>query len=348
MTTLSCLKRLGIAAPAALACLSSPAFAQSSVQLYGLLDAGIGSFQLSGAVRDTRLESGQMTTSYWGIKGEEDLGGGFAAVFAFESFLRPDTGDSGRFPNDPFLSRNANVGIRGGFGTVRLGRATTPLFVSTLLYNPFGDSFGFSPSIRSFFGATGKVAGDTGWSNAITYSAPRIAGFSTTIQLALGEGDVSGESLGASIAYGSGPLGLSLAIQQVKATFASGDETTWQLGASYNLGLAKAFFQYGQVDEGATSTIAGTPPAAVASRTALTKDKIAQVGASIPLAGGSILASFAMADTSGAFDTSRDVLSIGYDHNLSKRTDAYAVVMSDKQESSSRGNTFAVGMRHRF
>lgn len=340
--------RLSFAIPVVLACIASPAWSQASIQLYGLADTGIGSFQASGADRDTRMESGLMTTSYWGIKGEEDLGGGLAATFAFESFVRLDVGDSGRFPNDPFLSRNANVGLRGGFGSVRFGRATTPLFVATLLYNPFGDSFGFSPSIRSFFGATGKVLGDTGWSNSISYSSPRISGFGLNVQVAFGEGDVSGDSFGASIGYSSGPLGLSLAAQQVKAVLATGDETTWQVGASYKIGEAKAFAQYGQVDEGATSTVTGTPPAPVASRTASTEDKIFQIGASVPVAGGFLLASFATADTSGAIDSSRDFISVGYNYFLSKRTDVYAVAMSDKQELLDRGNSFGLGIRHRF
>ncbi len=341
-----------LAVSASLGLVHAGSFAADSIQLYGLADVNVGSYQASGAERDTRVESGGMTTSYFGIKGEEDLGNGLAATIQLESFVRVDSGDVGRFPNDAFWSRNANVGLRGNFGAVKLGRATTPLFVSTLLFNPLGDSFGFSPSIRSFFGATGKVAGDTGWSNAITWSAPKFGGVGATLQYALGEGSVSGDSIGANLVYFSGPIGATLAVQQVKATFASGDETTWQLGGSYSIGIIKAFAQIGRVDEGATTVATaatGTTPAGTApTATANTKDTITQLGASMPLGAGSLLASYARGKTSGARSDKRDFFALGYDYTLSKRTDAYLMTLFDKRDQQSRGTSLAVGVRHRF
>ena len=85
-----------------------------------------------------------------------------------QTCLRPDTGSSGRFDGDGFWMRNANVGIGGSFGSVKLGIACTPLFVSSLLFNPFVDSFGFSPTMHTYFSPTGQVAGGTEWSNAVT------------------------------------------------------------------------------------------------------------------------------------------------------------------------------------
>jgi hypothetical protein len=72
-------------------------------------------------------------------------------TFALNSFLRADNGAAGRFNGDAFWARDAYVGLSGAFGTSLLGRNTTPLFVSTLLFNAFGDSFAFSPSIRQLF-----------------------------------------------------------------------------------------------------------------------------------------------------------------------------------------------------
>lgn len=48
-----------------------------------------------------------MTTSFIGVKGNEDLGGGMSAVFAIESFMRNDTGSAGRFDADTFWARSA-------------------------------------------------------------------------------------------------------------------------------------------------------------------------------------------------------------------------------------------------
>lgn len=80
-----------------------------------------------------------------------------SAVFALESFLRVDVGGAGRFPGDTFFARASHVGLKGSFGSVTLGRNGTPLFVTTLLTNAFGDSFGFSPSIRQLFIPSGGM-----------------------------------------------------------------------------------------------------------------------------------------------------------------------------------------------
>ena len=66
----------------ALLCTSATAQAQSSVQLMGLTDVFVGSLRNAGdAGRATVLNSGGMTTSWFGVKGTEDLGGGLKANF---------------------------------------------------------------------------------------------------------------------------------------------------------------------------------------------------------------------------------------------------------------------------
>ena len=52
-----------------------------------------------------------MTTSWFGVSGSEDLGGGLSALFTLQSFMRADTGASGRFGADTFWARNAFVGL---------------------------------------------------------------------------------------------------------------------------------------------------------------------------------------------------------------------------------------------
>jgi predicted porin len=87
---------------------------------------------------------GSMTTSFFGFRGGEDLGDGLAAYFVPESYMRPDTGESGRFGGDPFLTRNAYLGLSSAsWDSIELGRNTTPLFVTTLRFNAFGPSIGF-------------------------------------------------------------------------------------------------------------------------------------------------------------------------------------------------------------
>ena len=119
-------RSLALAALVALGATSAQA--QSTVTLFGLIDVSAGKFQSPGAKSTKGIDSGNMTTSFWGVKGTEDLGGGMSAVFSLESFLRADVGASGRFGADTFWARNAFVGLASkDFGKVTLGAA--PKFI---------------------------------------------------------------------------------------------------------------------------------------------------------------------------------------------------------------------------
>lgn len=302
--------------------------AESSVTLYGLVDLSVGRFQAPGATASTSMQSGKMTTSFYGFKGTEDLGGGLSANFTFEGFLRPATGETGRFTGDSHFSRTASVGVGGGFGSVNFGRNTTSLFVNSLIFNAFGDSFGFSPSIRHYF-TSGTTTGDTGWSDSIKYSSPKLGGASFTAHTALGSSD-GGSNTGVSGQYFGGPVALGAAWQKVKKGVTTDDTTTWQLGASYNADVAKVFAQYGAVDNDTSGN----------------GYKIFGLGTSIPFGSGKAIAQWGrISPDTGA---NRSTLSVGYDHSLSKRTDTYLVYMNDKISGQTTGNNYAAGIRHRF
>jgi predicted porin len=335
-----CLTLLAAAAAASLAG-ASPASAQN-VQITGLLDMSAGQFQSAGAQKVWRADSGNMSTSWIGFRGTEDLGGGLKAKFKIEHFLRLDDGSAGRFLGDSFWARDAYVGLSGAFGTTTLGRNTTPLFVSTLIFNAFGDSFGFSPSIRQLF--TPELLpffGDTGWNNSIAYASNDNDGLSFNLIGNLGENapNATGKNLGANVLYFNGPLGATAAWQMVRngvfgAPTGFGHQTTWQLGASYDLTVAKLFGQYTRV-----STAAATN----------TKTSLWSFGASVPIGAGRALAQYgtARADIAGA-NPDNKTLTLGYDYNLSKATDVYAVYMNDRVTGLANGNTFAAGMRLRY
>ncbi len=67
------------------------AFAQSSVTLYGLVDIGVEYVDV-GNLSSTRINSGISQGSRWGIRGSENLGGGYSAIFTLESRINIDTG----------------------------------------------------------------------------------------------------------------------------------------------------------------------------------------------------------------------------------------------------------------
>lgn len=108
------------------------AHAQSSVNLYGLLDAGIESVSnVQSGGRITRMPSNTATIpSRVGMRGREDIGGGLGAIFTLEMGLAPDTGAPGQ--GGRLFGRQALVGLAGNWGAVTLGRQYTMTFWSLL------------------------------------------------------------------------------------------------------------------------------------------------------------------------------------------------------------------------
>jgi len=335
----------------AAACLTLCAFgaqAQSNVQLMGLVDVYAGSMRMAGdASSVTKVNSGGMTTSWWGMGGSEDLGGGMKASFLLTSFFQADTGATGRFGEQQF-SRDANVSLSGGFGTLTLGRSKAPNFLPTILFNAFGDSYTFSPLVLhssvpvGVFGKyrwTGTVPSDTGWSNQITYSSPTFGGLKGNLHYQLGEidGKNSKHNVGFNLFYAAGPLGLTAfwerdQVSNPNTPVAFADtKTDWMLGGSYDAGMVKAFLSYGE----ASSDAAGS-----------SDKKTTAVSAAVPIGAGKLLAGFASSKITNG--PKRETFTIGYDYTLSKRTDIYAMLMNDKITSYESGSSYGVGVRHRF
>src|ERR1700754_1488458 len=187
------------------------AHAQSSVTLYGRLDAGLEAMwgvptgtgpqgQATSSTHRFKAESGDWGTSLWGMKGVEDLGGGYKAVFQLEGSFNTMTGQG---PGGGGLfNRWATVGVASNqFGTLLLGRE---LFISNGVwdFDPFGQSNWSSASLVR--------GGDwTQSSNNISYQSPKFAGFDYYGQYALsnatnwnGNGTTAqGRQAGAQITY---------------------------------------------------------------------------------------------------------------------------------------------------
>lgn len=88
---------LGLATLSVSAVTVPSAMAQSSVTLYGLADAGVNYVSGQEGAK-TRLSSGIMEGSKWGLKGNEDLGGGWRAVFTIEGRIELDNGSNSNRP----------------------------------------------------------------------------------------------------------------------------------------------------------------------------------------------------------------------------------------------------------
>ncbi|MBY8606885.1 porin [Burkholderia arboris] len=97
------------------------AHAQSSVTLYGLIDAGITYTNNQGGHSSWSERSGQINGSRWGLRGTEDLGGGLKAIFVLENGFNIANGTLGQGGRE--FGRQAFVGLsHDQFGAVTLGR----------------------------------------------------------------------------------------------------------------------------------------------------------------------------------------------------------------------------------
>lgn len=313
--------------------------AQSNVKVYGLLDMSFGSSKAVGStVSQTTVDSGKMTTSYYGLAGSEDLGGGLSAQFKLEGFLRADTGEQGRNGTDPQFARAANIGLaHKDYGTLTMGRQANALYVTLLKFNAFGDSFGYSPTIRHYFGAgQAAVTGDNGWGDSVSYSSPTFSGFNFGAAWASSENASGGQSNGhnwnVNASYAQGPWAATLVVHDVQkdGTAAVADTHTTHVSGSYDFGVAKVFLQYGEVE----------------NETTLNDRKLTDISVRVPAGKGAVIVAWGKNDPDTGAE--RKTTSFGYTYPLSKQTDLYAVGMHDKLTGSSSGYSYSAGMRLRF
>jgi len=337
-------RRIRIALVAAAASLCSLGVAAQNAVLYGLIDASGSRSKEPGGSYRWQLDSGNLQRSFIGFRGSEDLGGGLRAVFRLESYLRVDTGSAGRNDTDPFWAREASVGLSGAFGTTVLGRTVTPLYLGTINFNPFGESPGFSPSTRQYFGSRGVVLGDTHWNNSLSYNnnpsdTPLRINVAANVPEEPAGAPGSGHNYGGRVAYIRGPFAVTLAGQRVsntpQATPSGFDhQDTVQLGATYDFTLVRVYGQVGRVKTNAD----------LDEQTILY-----QIGLAVPIGNSLVLASYGNAHRKSSMLATTDRTgSIGYDYFLSKNTDIYVAAMLETLTFVSSGATFAGGVRMRF
>ncbi|MDN7179155.1 porin [Caballeronia sp. SEWSISQ10-4 2] len=340
MSTKTCLGRISFA------CLmivtAHQAYAQSSVQLYGVVGAYIDSAKRSGGPNAVLQEgSGGLTTSYFGLRGREDLGDGYAAIFGLESFFQPATGAQGRNATDPFFSRNAWLGVDSKYGRLMFGRQTNPTYSNMAALNPFGSSVVFSPLVLQTFVANygSTIIGDTVWNNAIQYASPSVYGFTT--QAVYGVGGVAGQNgianIGLHAQYSNGGLSAALSAQRVRTpvTAPLSEQYAYLGGVSYDLGFVKLFAAGVATNSHGTNVNAHTY----------------ELGATVPLSPFAAILIEGARTRSNAprgVSTIRNTASVAYDYFLSKGTDIYAVYSYDKINGRGSASTEGFGMRHSF
>lgn len=328
----------------------SGAFADSGVTMYGVIDTFVGSVQTPGTHSAWAVQGGGLSTSYLGFAGSEDLGNGVKAIFTLESYFQPPNGTYGNFPGDAFFSRNANVGLTSvRYGTLRLGRLAPNLFVEAVKFNPFANSFNFSPMMLQTYRSFGTlgVLGATDWNNAVAYMSPNFGGVHVGGIYSFGnEAGAAGIHKNSLVAtLDRGHFAAAAVYQYINYSSAAGDiatalpaieglssQSVLMLGASYDFSLVKLYGEYMHTHNSA--------------QTENVNVDTAQVGVSVPVGRGSVLGSYAYSTASSG--DRRNTFALGYDYPVSKRTELYALVKSDHVGGDTTGNSFGVGIRTKF
>ncbi|MGS0743410.1 porin [Glaciimonas sp. GG7] len=352
--------------------------AQSSVNIYGIVDTGITYSNNiekedgTGTGSKFSMNSGVIQGSRIGFKGTEDLGSGLSAIFQIESGFDNSTGGGAQ---GKFFNRKSVVGLSGGFGTVLFGNQTDML-----------DDAGALTSNQDFGSIVSKTThnlnrlGGARVSNSIRYNTPEMKGFTGSVIYGLGEqaGKVSaGQSFGLGGIYkndalalyagyfqskfGKNPsdslVGQLVALGEYEGVDLPADGTTaaktLSLGGSYEAGPARIYSNWSRVK---VPTVGRQDVYEIGTDYAL----------SAPL---HLLASVQHVRYTSELDSSSkkpntNQLNLGVDYFLTKRTDVYGFLSyakgshespvgvwddaATKPNGSSKQTSMSVGIRHKF
>ncbi|HEU5436986.1 MAG TPA: porin, partial [Telluria sp.] len=414
--------------------------AQSSVQIYGIADAGIMKTQ----GEKTKLVSGIADGSRLGFKGTEDIGGGFKAIFNLEARIELDTGTQtpslihnndglymlkgmGVLPasiraglgaqlkqfgvaavnsEKALFDRTAMVGLITPVGAILIGRMYTPG------YEVFAASDTFENGTAGAWG--GVTMGTAGFSalgadirsqKSIQYRIATPKGIGGSIMYGTkGSGYLNryNKFMGGAATYKANGFDVGIAHNRSYDQSDRVSLITSTIGGSYTMGDFKFFAGYhdqrnrnsvlladytaaytASIAPAVTAQLtgAGLPAGTVAALGAGLRNvflnNIAvnsqvdaasyQLGLHYKVGAGRVMASVAHQNDRTASDSDANLFALGYDYNLSKRTDIYAVAAMIKNSNEGQyipgaagspggftktpgENTrgYQIGVRHRF
>jgi len=342
---------------AALATVATAAQAQSSVEMYGVIDLGFASVTKvsPGSATVSGLQNGGLSTSRLGFRGTEDLGGGLKAKFNLESEVLADTGSQTSTP-EALFARQSWVGLESNnYGMVRLGRMHHFTYDQQIL----GDAFAannFGGLVAASVGTYARIE------NAVSYNSPNINGFQFGVQTGtrtqfgyngtLPSGGVYGEVAGdfeknrqngAFASYAQGKLELGAAWGEVKDNSTSPvklSEIT-AVYARYNFGPVKLFTGYTNQKNNSSYVASTTTGAtgAIDGSTGVLKVQAYYVGLTAPVSAKTTVMANAIQiknDLNGAGkDQEPRVFALGATYSLSKRTTLYALAAKSDQDNGS-------------
>ena len=364
------------------------AHAQSSVTLYGLIDAGITYTNNQGGGHAWQQSTGGVNGSRWGLRGTEDLGGGLKAIFTLENGFGINNGTLKQ--NGREFGRQAFVGLSSDqFGTVTLGRQyddvvqylgplalTGTQYGGTYFAHPF-DNDNLNNSFRINNSVHFQSANYGGFKIGALYGFSNTAGqFSNNRTVSVGA-SYTWMGLNVAAAYLQIDNDLNALNQAVTApgsvagdaTFAASRQRTWGAGLNYTFGPATAGFVFTQTHlndaVGINAANAGTA-ATLALPGGTARFNNYEVNARYALTPAVSLAGAYTytAGSIGGVNPKWNQFNLQADYALSKRTDVYvegifqhainkglplnADINGLNASSNEKQVAATVGLRHRF
>lgn len=318
--------------------IAGTASAQSSVTVYGVVDAGVvfvnhQTTPTSGSGNALALNTGGLSPSFFGFKGSEDLGGGLKANFNLEGHFFTSTGQGSQWGG--LFGRQANVGLSNSYGVLTLGKQYSPAILAFAATDPrglketFSGLYSWALTQSPLNGGTATAPAnsnsviDVFVANAVTLST-NIAGFNLAGSYSLGGvagSNAANRVIGLGATY-TGPVTLSAAYQSENGQLAglvggTGVQTKkYSVGASYAMGDATAIVNY--------MNNKNSDPAS-GSRLAQYRVYGAGLNYRTSAANAATLAYYYSTNKDGARDTSKTWI-LSDDYALSKRTTLYALV----------------------
>jgi predicted porin len=278
-----------------------------------------------------------------GFKGVEDLGGGMKAAFQLETGYCADSAAGA--PNfctgsNNFMGRQAHGDLTGAFGALSAGRQYSLGFNNLSTIDPFGT--GFAGQVNNIVDPSGIRL-----NNSATYSTPNIGGFTASAEIAFGEQTGNWQAnreTGAGLTYASGPAYVGFTFYDVSNASGSGAaRKNYLLGGTYDFGVVK-LHALAQKSTGPSSL-----------------DVLdIMAGVTVPLAGGSLMASYIRHNDRTLADKDANQIGVGYLYPLSKRTAVYtafgriqnehgaAFTVGNATETGTGSKAFNLGVVHNF
>jgi predicted porin len=329
---------------------AATAQAQSSVQIYGTIDAGLGK-STGSTTAVTKRDNNKL-----GFKGTEDLGNGLKAIFQLEIRYESDTGtveNTSGANSRPLFQGQSRVGLQGDFGTVRLGRGLTAFQESSTAFEPWSGmptpaGFQTDITVAAYSSDPLSAPGNSRnrFSNAVFYNSPVISGFQFNATVAAKEANgniavpatANNYFVPANAVPASNPYSVSATYNYGQFAGMAAYERNglqaklWSVAASFNpVTELKLMASYQHQDDGNFKIIN-------------TDTKAWLVGANYDVGPGKVRAGYGQKTPDGVTKTKQ--ASLGYDYNLSKRTYLYADISNRKAATSI--TYIGLGVHHNF